>query len=163
MTKKLCRFLTLTSLLVIVVLTQTNAAGKTTLSIRPVQEPLLADLLLHGEDVTRRIKGFQPATIETLKLYQLGQEGDCYSETHSLCSYQYFLVVSGGYGLPSAVYDLGNVGEISSIQATSGKSLRLDLTVLNYPSFVLNDRPDLKREQVKKVIEVTLDSAKVVE
>ncbi len=107
------------------------AEGRTALSIRTLSEPLLPDLLLYGEDVTKLVKGFQPATIETLKLYQLAQQGDCYPEAHRTCSYQYFLVVSGGYGFPSVVYDIGDVGEISSIVAVEPPASWED-SVLSY-------------------------------
>ncbi len=52
-----------------------------------------------------------------LRLYAVPKEGNCLLDGHYVCSHHYYLAVTSfQLGIDAAVYDLGEVGEISDIE-----------------------------------------------
>jgi len=132
----------------------------TSLKSERVTIPQLVEILNYGS--SREISHDPPLPEEELRLrlHAVPKEGNCVSDTHSVCSHRYYLAVSAFEdGLPAVVYDLGEVGEMSNIQwlkSERPQTVRLRVLVTNYPVeyFKLNSKL-LRKEQAYE-LEVSL-------
>lgn len=88
-------------------------------------------------------------------------------ETEIVCGFRYFLAVhEGGFGSSGAVYDLGQVGEITKIEwlKKSNEDFdRLRLEVTNYPAHAFKLNPKLVKKTKKFELIVNLDSLEIKE
>lgn len=88
------------------------------------------------------------------------------AEVEIYCSYHYFLSVGvGSLGVPGAVYDLGEVGEISKIEwletPDSDDFVRLRVEINNYPQLAFKYNPKLVKKSKIVEIEVNLNALKI--
>jgi len=94
------------------------------------------------------------------------KEGNCLPDTHVFCSHHDYLAVSSfEEGLGEAVYDLGEVGEISNIQwlkANKPLAARLRLTVTNYPVDYFKTTKTLIRRQKNYELDISIDKLSVM-
>lgn len=86
-------------------------------------------------------------------------------ETEVICGYRYFLAVhDGSLGVPGAVYDLGEVGEITKIEwlkSPEQNFARLRLEISNYPIHAFKLNPKLVKKTKIVEINVNLDVLKI--
>ena len=95
-----------------------QAQSRLEIKNRPVKNALLIEIL--NNSTMEELKPPSPVVSPYfLRLYSIGELGDCAPEveTEVICSRRYYLAVTdGSLGVPGAVYDLGEVGEISKIE-----------------------------------------------
>lgn len=88
-------------------------------------------------------------------------------ETEVVCGYRYFLAVhDGSLGVSGAVYDLGQVGEITKIEwlaSPDSKFARLLLEITNYPRHAFELNPKLEKKTKNFVLDISLNSLKIDE
>src|SRR5690606_10176786 len=88
-------------------------------------------------------------------------------ETEVVCSFRYFLAVhDGSLGVTGAVYDLGHVGEITSIErlkSADGGSDRLRVQVANYPAHAFKLNSKLVKQTKVFELTVNMESLQIVE
>lgn len=134
-----------------------QAQARLELKNKTVKDNLLVEILNDSE-----MKELEPpaptGSTVFLRLFSIGEPGDCApeAETEVTCSIRYYLAVSdGGLGVPRAVYDLGEVGEITKLDwLKNSKSdvARLRLQISNYPETAFKYNPKLVRKT--KVVEL---------
>jgi len=147
-------------------LVETQAQSRLDLKNKPVKNELLGEIRTESE-----MKVFDPPFPKInslyLKLYSIGLLGDCAPEveTEVTCSFKYFLTASSGdLGVSGAVYDLGEVGEITKLEWLENSDrdfARLRLETSNYPELVFRDNPKLIKKTRTAEIEVSLQGLKV--
>jgi len=99
---------------------ETQAQSRLDLKTKPIKNDLLVEILTKSE--VEELKPPSPtAGANFLRLYSMeGELGDnCApeAETEITCSFKYYLAVnSGDLGVSGAVYDLGEVGEITKVE-----------------------------------------------
>ena len=145
---------------------ETQAQSRLDLKNKPIKNELLVEILTESE-----MKVFDPPFPKInslyLKLYSIGLLGDCAPEveTEVTCSFKYFLTASSGdLGVSGAVYDLGEVGEITKLEWSENSDrdfARLRLEISNYPELVFRDNPKLIKKTRTAEIEVSLQGLKV--
>lgn len=98
-----------------------------------------------------------------LWLYSISNEGDCVPETHLVCSFTYFLASRhDGYSGISALFELGQYGEIADIKWVESKDLDvavLEFSVYNYPKYILERSPALIAKVQRYRLRVEVDKA----
>ena len=101
-----------------------------------------------------------------LKLYSVGINKSMY-ETEMIGSFHYYLAVSEYDEWPDqTVYYLGELGEIINIEWLEEKTYdkaKLKLTIVNYPSWVLEVDPKLKPIKKDVVLSITVDNLDIIE
>jgi hypothetical protein len=138
------------------------AAAQTELSARPLADSMLVLLLNEGREVP--ISGLDDSPYLIPRLYSVSDEGQCVKDTHMICTHRYFLAVSeDGEAADQTVFDLGEVGEITSarVLADPGLNPRLRVVVLNYPADVFQYQRDLVRRERVYLIHLALDSLRI--
>lgn len=156
----------ITVLFVGFLLVGTQAQSRLDLKNKPVKNELLVEILTESE-----MKVFDPPFPKInslyLRLYSIGVLDDCAPEveTEVTCSFKYYLTAnSGDLGVSGAVYDLGEVGEITKLEWLENSDrdfARLKLEISNYPELAFRDNPKLiKRTRIAE-IEVSLQALKV--
>ncbi len=147
---------------------ETQAQSRLDLRNKLVKNELLVKILNDSE-----MKELEPpsptARANFLRLYSMeGELGDnCApeAETEITCSFKYYLAVnSGDLGVSGAVYDLGEVGEITKVEWLQNSNRdfdRLRLEISNYPEFVFEYNPKLVRKTRTVEIEVSLQALKI--
>lgn len=143
-----------------------QAQSNLDLKNKPIENELLIEILNDSE--IKELKPPSPtASILSLRLFSIGVLGDCAPEveTEVTCSFRYYLAVSdGGLGVPRAVYDLGEVGEILKIQWLENSQLdaaRLRLEISDYPKWAYRVNSKLIRKTKTIELEVRLNSLKI--
>lgn len=100
-----------------------------------------------------------------LRLYAIPKEGDCMPDSHYVCSHHYYLAVRPyEEGLGEAVYDLGEVGEISQIQwlnPDSEMKARLRITVTNFPKEYFTSNKTLIKREKSYELEISVDKLSI--
>ncbi len=95
-------------------------------------------------------------------LYRVPVHGDCIPETHSVCSFEYYLAISEYDEQPAqAVYSLGTNGEIINIAWQGGAPANqgvLIWTIMKYPMEVIKKNKSLKQELAKYKVLVSVTS-----
>lgn len=126
-----------------------SAQGNTTLRSTRLSE-LAGQLLGLGE--ARRLTPPSDTVPGSVILYQLPNEGYCVPATHYVCSIQYAVLLVGvGEAPPTALYYLGEVGEITSVKwlasplEAQGHELAatLEVCVASFPAGALEANPEL--------------------
>jgi hypothetical protein len=138
------------------------AAAQTKLSARPLADSMLVLLLNDGQEVPISKLTDSPYLIP--RLYSISEEGGCVEDTHMVCTHRYFLAVTeDGEAAYKAVFDLGEVGEITSarVLADRGRNPRLRVVVLNYPPDIFQYQRDLVRRERVYLIHLALDSLRI--
>ena len=126
-----------------------------------IKSPRLVEILNYG--FVRELSSDPPKPEQELRLrlYAVPKEGNCLLDTHVVCSHHYYLAVSSfEEGAGEAVYDLGEVGEISNIQwlkANKPWEARLRLTVTNYPVDYFKTTKTLIRQQKDYELYISID------
>jgi hypothetical protein len=133
---------------------------------KTVKDDLLVEILNDSE--MKELKPPSPnASAVFLRLFSIGVLGDCAPEveTEVTCSFRYYLAASdGGLGVPRAVYDLGEVGEIIKIQwleNSQSDTARLRLEISNFPELAFRDNPKLLRKTKTVELFVSINSLKI--
>ena len=148
--------------LLLAALVPAGADAQTMLSARPVADSMLVLLLNDGQEVPIGDRDESPYLIP--RLYAVAQEGKCVEDTHMICTHRYFLAVAeDGVAADQAVFDLGEVGEITSarVMANRGQDIRLRVVVANYPRHVFRYTRRLVREERAYLIHLGLDSLRI--
>jgi hypothetical protein len=142
------------------------AQSKLDLKGTAINDDLLVEIL---NDSDMQEVAPDPPNIQNyfLRLYSIGELGTCApeAETEVTCSFRYYLAVSdGGLGVRRAVYFLGEVGEIRSMEwiamETYGPA-KLRVEVGSYPKHVLPYNSKLTVKMRFYEIEVALDKIKI--
>jgi len=143
-----------------------QAQSRLDLKTRPIKNALLVKILNDG--LMEELKPPSPAASPYfLRLYSIGELGDCAPEveTEVTCSHRYYLAVTdGSLGVPGAIYELGEVGEISKIEWLETSDLniaRLRLEISNYPKAIFEYNPKLVRKTKIVEIDVNTTSLKI--
>lgn len=101
----------------------------------------------------------------SLKLYSVGIVKSIY-ETEMIFSHEYYLAVSEWDEWPEqTVYYLGEFGKIINIKWLEENEIdkaKLKLTIVNYPSWVLQADQKLKKEEKNIIISITVKSLKIL-
>jgi len=130
-----------------------------------INSPRLVEILNYGYVRDLNSDPPRPEQELRLRLYTVPKEGSCLPDTHVVCSNHYFLAVSSfEEGMGEAVYDLGEVGEISNIQwqkADKPLLARLRLTATNYPVDYFKTTKVLIRQQNNYRLDVSIDKLSV--
>ena len=155
-----------TALFVGFLLVETQAQSQLDLKNKLIKNELLVEILTESE-----MKVFDPPFPKInslyLRLYSLGVLGDCAPEveTEVTCSFKYYLTASSGdLGVSGAVYDLGEVGEITKLEWLENSDrdfARLRLEINNYPELAFRDNPKLIKKTRIAEIEVSLQALKI--
>ena len=170
------RYLALTLCLIAFLAVGIQAQSRLDLKNKPVENDLLVKILNLSE--MKELKTARPTDSNFfLRLYSLDDISNdeensseyCTPEveTEVVCGYRYFLAVhTGDLGFSGAVYDLGQVGEITKIEwlKKSGSDFdRLRLEVANYPAHVFKLNPKLVKQTKKFELTVSMNSIEVKE
>ena len=136
-----------------------------TLKSSRINSPVLEQILNYGNVKELNSSPLTPDQDLRLRLHSVPQEGRCVQDTHVVCKHHYYLAVSTFQeGLGEAVYDLGEVGEISGVEWLPLKkelTASLRLRVTNYPEHVFDWNKALVKAQKLYEIEVSLDKLSV--
>ncbi|WP_420126388.1 hypothetical protein [Longimicrobium sp.] len=138
------------------------AAAQTKLSATPLADSMLVLLLNDGQEVA--ISNLTDSPYLIPRLYSISHEGGCVEDTHMVCTHRYFLAVAEeGVAGDQAVFDLGEVGEITRarVLADRGRNPRLRVVVLNYPPDIFQYQRDLVRQERVYLIHLALDSLRI--
>ncbi len=134
------------------------ACAQSPLTPRRLSDTLATRILLLGQEVDlKQIPGGDKQPV-FVRLYRVGEEGTCVDETHWVCSYDYYAVVSDyGESVEGSLYWLGRVGELLNFAwlPAHGRTATLSATVLNYPETVLRRQTNLKRSARAVVLELS--------
>lgn len=170
------RYLVSCILLIVFSSVGTLAQSRLDLKHKPIENELVAKILNLSE-----MKEVKPPRLTDsnffLRLYSLNDISNneensldyCTPEveTEIVCGYRYFLAVhSGDLGFSGAVYDLGQVGEITKIEwlkKSSSNFDRLQFEVTNYPAHAFKLNPKLIKKAKKFELTVAMDSLKIKE
>lgn len=130
-----------------------------TLAPTQINNPLLAQLLGFGEiEVLDDLPSYEEAGDQPLSLRLISMPGDndaCVPETDvSVCNSRYYLVVISDSVAPgAAVFEVGQVGEVTDVlwlAPPDAQHVRIHLEVRRYPESVLEENPALKAKQEAK-------------
>jgi len=171
---RMTKYLILVGLFAVFSFSAAHAQSRLDLTNKSIESSLLVEILTYGE--MKEIK--RPAWYLGdffLRLYSIEgkewaevEEDYCAggAEVEIYCSYSYFLAVGvGSLGVPGAVYDLGEVGEISKIDwikiPDTDDFVRLRLEISNYPKLAFKYNPKLVRKTRIVEIDVNLSSLKI--
>ncbi|MDQ3748910.1 MAG: hypothetical protein M3367_07855 [Acidobacteriota bacterium] len=161
------RYLALSVLFVAFLFDGVQAQSRLDLKNESIKNDLLVENLNDSE--MKELKKPSPTTSPFfLRLYSIKELGDDCApdvETEVACSIRYYLAVTdGSLGVPGAVYDLGEVGEITKIQwleSSNQDIARLMLEISNYPKWAFRYNPKLDRKTRIVEIDVNIDSIKI--
>ncbi len=153
---------------------ETQAQDRMDLSSKRIDSELLVKILNLSQ--MKELKPPRPVeSVFFLRLYSLddisNDEDDSSEyctpevETEVICGYRYFLAVhDGSLGVTGAVYDLGEVGEITKIEWLKNPDrnfTRLRLEISNYPIHAFKLNPKLVKKTKIVEINVNLDELKI--
>lgn len=153
-----------------------QAQSRLELKNKPIENDLLIKILNLSE--MKELKPPRPTDSNFfLRLYSLDDISDdaensleyCTPEveTEVVCGFRYFLAVhDGSLGVSGAVYDLGQVGEITKIKwlKTSNSNFdRLQLEVTNYPAHAFKLNPKLVKKTKNFELTINLNSLEIKE
>lgn len=136
------------------------------LKSKAVKNDLLVKILTESE--VSELKPPSPTgSANFLKLYSIGVLGTCApeAETEVTCSFRYYLAAhSGDLGVSGAVYELGEVGEITRIEWLENSNRdfdRLRLEISNYPDRAFVYNPKLVKKTKTVEIEVGIEALRI--
>src|SRR5262245_38300720 len=140
---------------------RTITTERVTLKNTRLTAPRLVEILNHGiVQELNKLTGGERQEL-TLRLWQIPKEGDCMPDTHYVCSYHYYLAAAPHEeGFEGAVYDLGELGEISDIQwqqSDVSDTVQLSMRVTNYPREYLRDNKKLVIREKRYLLFVTTE------
>lgn len=101
-----------------------------------------------------------------LRIYEapLHQDG-CFSETHGICQYQYFISVSTFYENPETnifrIKTNGEIVNIAWIEESEIDTARIRLTINEFTKSALANNTTLKNE--KKIVQLIVDANRIIE
>ena len=145
----------------------TLQAENTELNIQVMSDKLINRVLQYEE-----VKGVNlPSGIIRLRLFKMSSYDRCpepvlrMETEYPPCSSEYILATSiGELGPTQAVYNLGNVGEITKIVGKSGsgnyEEAEITLTLQNYPDWIIKTFSELKKKEVTKILKLSKDGLK---
>ena len=143
-----------------------SAQTRLDLKNKAIKNALLVDILNNAEMTELDGPGSAPSHY-VMRLYSIGELGDCEpaTETEVTCSLRYYLSVNGSsLGVPGAVFDLGEVGEITKIErlpSPNAEDDRLRLEISNYPARAFENNPNLVKKTRVVQLDVSLKSIKI--
>ena len=164
------RYLALTLCLIGLLAVTNQAQSGLDLKNNAVKNDLLVEILNDSE--MKELKPPTPAASSFfVRLYSIKGFGEknCAPEveTEVACVTRYYLAISdGSLGVPGAVYDLGEVGEISEIkfwESPDSKFARLFVEITNYPRHAFELNPKLEKKTKNFVLDVNLNTLKIDE
>ncbi len=133
------RYLALSVLFVAFLFGGVQAQSRLDLKNESIKNDLLVEIL-NDSEMQELKKPSPPTSPFFLRLYSIKELGDDCApevETEVACNIRYYLAVTdGSLGVPRAVYNLGEVGEITKIQwleSSNQDIARLRLEISNYP------------------------------
>jgi hypothetical protein len=101
-----------------------------------------------------------------LRLYSISQDIVVYGTEQMIKNYDYYLAVSEhGENPEQAVFYLGKFGELTNIiwgDYTGSDTATIILDILNYPKYLLELDPNLKKSHKKVKIEITINDIKII-